>query len=89
MLTHLSSSLVGLTTIRSHRMQETCQLVFDEAQDVQTSARYMFLAASCWLSVWLDWICTFYIACVTFTCVALGNCINNILRFITLMLLKS
>lgn len=72
--THLSSSLVGLTTVRAHQSQVIFQRVFDEAQDVHSSAWYMFLATTRWFGIWLDWICVTYVACVTFTCVNLRDC---------------
>jgi ATP-binding cassette subfamily C (CFTR/MRP) protein 4 len=70
-LSHLSSSLTGLITIRAHQSQEICQRAFDDAQDVNTSARFIFIATSRWFAVWMDLIGAIYIACVTFTCVSL------------------
>jgi len=67
----LSSSLTGLITIRAHKSQELCQRVFDEAQDINTSARFLLMATIFWFGVWLDLIASTLIMCVTFTCVSL------------------
>nr|WEU39104.1 NIES ABC protein [Daphnia magna] len=69
--THLSSSLIGLTTLRAHRCEVIFQTIFDECQDVHTSAWYMFLSTTRWFGIWLDWICVIYVGCVTYACLAL------------------
>lgn len=69
--THLSSSLVGLVTLRAHRCQTIFQNVFDSCQDIHSSAWTMFLATARWFGIWLDWIAVVYVVCVTYTCVAL------------------
>ncbi|XP_045033102.1 ATP-binding cassette subfamily C member 4 isoform X3 [Daphnia magna] len=71
--THLSSSLVGLTTLRAHRCEVIFQTIFDECQDVHTSAWYMFLSTTRWFGIWLDWICVIYVGCVTYACLALRD----------------
>ena len=71
--THLSSSLVGLTTLRAHQAETIFQGIFDSSQDIHSSAWYMFLATTRWFGIWLDWICVIYVACVTYACVALHD----------------
>lgn len=71
---HLSSSVIGLTTIRAHESQAIFQKVFDEAQDEHSSAWYMYLATSRWFGFYLDWICNAYLACVTLACMMLRDC---------------
>lgn len=71
--THLSSSLVGLTTLRAHKGENIFQRIFDECQDVHSSAWCTFLGTSHWFGIWLDWIVVVYIACATFTCLALRD----------------
>ncbi|XP_046447926.1 ATP-binding cassette sub-family C member 4-like [Daphnia pulex] len=71
--THLSSSLVGLTTLRAHQCEVVFQQIFDECQDVHSSAWYMFLATTRWFGIWLDWICVTYVACVTYACLGLST----------------
>jgi len=45
--------------------------MFDELQDKNTSAYYLFVASGRWLSSGLNVALTFYLACVIFTCIAL------------------
>ncbi|XP_057378671.1 LOW QUALITY PROTEIN: ATP-binding cassette sub-family C member 4-like [Daphnia carinata] len=71
--THLSSSLVGLTTLRAHQCEGIFQNIFDECQDVHSSAWYMFLSTTRWFGIWLDWICVIYVGCVTYACLALRD----------------
>ncbi len=47
--------------------------MFDDKQDLHSGSWYMFIASSGWFATWLDWICNVYVACVTFTCVALRD----------------
>lgn len=68
---HLSTSLIGLTTVRARRCESIFECIFDQCQDAHSSAWFVFLATSRWFGVWLDWICVLYVACITFTCVAL------------------
>ena len=92
--THLSTSLVGLTTVRAHKSEVVFQRVFDDYQDIHSSAWYMFLATSRWFGVWLDWMCVFYIGCVTYACVSLRESkdytnicyLDNLLKIIFLQL---
>ena len=74
-LTHLSSTMMGLTTVRAHKCQSICQQVFDDSQNIHSSTWFMFLATTRWFGMWLDWMCAIYVACVTFACVSLryGN----------------
>ena len=74
MFTHLSSSLVGLSTLRAHGSEEIFERAFNDYQDVHSSAWYMFLATTRWFGIWLDWICVTYVACVTYACVGLRDC---------------
>ena len=73
MFTHLSSSLVGLTTLRAHKVQSVFQRIFDQHQNVHSSAFCTFLATSHWFGIWLDWIVVIYLAACTFTCLALRD----------------
>ena len=71
MFSHLSNSMIGLTTVRSRKCEKIFQRIFDDYQDCHTSAWYLFLATTRWFGVWLDWVCVIYTICVTYTCVAL------------------
>lgn len=62
---HLSVSLYGLATIRSFQIEPKFIRLFDVYQDNHTSTWFMFLGATRWLGVVLDWLCCIYITCVT------------------------
>ena len=72
--THLASSLVGLTTVRAHKSEVIFQRVFDQAQDVNSSAYYMYLASSRWFGFCLDWIGVSFVMWITFSCIYFRDC---------------
>jgi len=74
--THLSSSLIGLTTLRAHKAETIFQGIFDSSQDIHSSAWYMFLATTRWFGILLNWICVIYVAGVTDACVALRDAMS-------------
>ncbi|KRT84300.1 ABC transporter ATP-binding protein [Oryctes borbonicus] len=63
----MNSSLQGLATIRAFTEQETLKNVFDNLQDIHSSAWFMFLASSHTFGFFLDTICVVYICVVTFS----------------------
>lgn len=65
--THLSASLNGLSTIRAFQAETTLIAEFDAHQDMHSSAFYIFMATNRAFGFFLDFICTFYIAAVTFS----------------------
>jgi len=67
----ISDTVAGLTTLRAHQRQESHQKMFDERQDVNSSACYLFLAAGRWFSVGLNFALTIYLASVIFICISL------------------
>jgi ATP-binding cassette subfamily C (CFTR/MRP) protein 4 len=64
-LSHLSSSLQGLVTIRAFHNQPDQQAKFNGHQDLHTSAYYLYLASSSAFGFWLDFICGLYLSTVT------------------------
>ena len=72
--THLSSTVTGLTTIRAHKSQDVFQRLFDEAQNVNSSAYFMFIASSHWFGFYVDWICVIFVSSTTFGCIYLRDC---------------
>jgi ATP-binding cassette subfamily C (CFTR/MRP) protein 4 len=64
-LSHLSTSLYGLTTIRSFGTQSNFIEKFDSLQDKHTSAYFLFLCSTRWFGVVLDNLCVVYIIALT------------------------
>jgi len=62
---HLAASLNGLATIRALGVQPEFERKFDEYQDIHSSAWFLFVAASRWLGISLDWISLGYITVIT------------------------
>ncbi|KAJ8878175.1 hypothetical protein PR048_022642 [Dryococelus australis] len=64
---HLSSSINGLSTIRSRGAQEMSCNAFDNYQDKHTSSWYLFVASNTAFGLWLDNASNLFIAAITFT----------------------
>ncbi|XP_056644024.1 ATP-binding cassette sub-family C member 4-like isoform X1 [Diorhabda sublineata] len=62
--THLSASLQGLTTIRAFQAQDILKKEFDNFQNINTSAYFLFVGANRTFGFWLDFVCVIYIALV-------------------------
>ena len=62
---HLSTTLSGLATIRSFKVQDEFIRIFDKYQDTHTSAWFNYLSSGRWLSVSMDWLCLIFIGTVT------------------------
>lgn len=52
----VSSTLLGLSTIRSCRAQKIVRQDFDKRQDAHTSAHYLYLVTSAAYGFWLDFL---------------------------------
>ncbi|CAG13921.1 unnamed protein product, partial [Tetraodon nigroviridis] len=65
---HLSSTLLGLSTIRAFKAQQSFQQMFDEYQDIHSEAWFLFLTTSRWLAVRLDGICSVFVMATAFAC---------------------
>nr|CAI5849600.1 unnamed protein product [Callosobruchus analis] len=59
--THLSMSLQGLTTIRALRAEDALTREFDNYQNRNSAAYFMFIGASRTFGFWLDAICVIYV----------------------------
>ncbi|KAL7728494.1 hypothetical protein ACLKA6_012509 [Drosophila palustris] len=64
---HLSSSLMGLSIIRSHQMQEVVTKEFDLLQDVHSSVWQLMMSANTALGLWLDCVTSAFLTAVTFS----------------------
>uniref|UniRef100_A0A669C2N7 Multidrug resistance-associated protein 4 n=1 Tax=Oreochromis niloticus TaxID=8128 RepID=A0A669C2N7_ORENI len=69
-LSHLSSSLNGLSTIRASRSEEKLTKDFDVHQDLHSEAWFLFLMTSRWFALRLDSICSIFITLTAFGLVA-------------------
>uniref|UniRef100_A0A668SA07 Multidrug resistance-associated protein 4 n=1 Tax=Oreochromis aureus TaxID=47969 RepID=A0A668SA07_OREAU len=69
-LSHLSSSLNGLSTIRASRSEEKLTKDFDAHQDLHSEAWFLFLMTSRWFALRLDSICSIFITLTAFGLVA-------------------
>nr|CAH7718236.1 unnamed protein product [Callosobruchus chinensis] len=63
---HTSSTLYGLTTIRSSKAEKIITKEFDTLQDQHTSTWFLYLASSETFGFYLDIISTMFLAFVTF-----------------------
>ena len=59
----LSSSLIGMTSIRAFHAQERMIDEFNYLQDIHSSAWYTHLATQRWLAVCLDFTTVAYLTC--------------------------
>ncbi|VEN61107.1 unnamed protein product [Callosobruchus maculatus] len=59
--THLSTSLQGLTTIRALKAEDALTKEFDNYQNRNSAAYFMFIGASRTFGFWLDAICVIYV----------------------------
>uniref|UniRef100_A0A4W5NGP0 ATP-binding cassette, sub-family C (CFTR/MRP), member 4 n=1 Tax=Hucho hucho TaxID=62062 RepID=A0A4W5NGP0_9TELE len=72
-LSHLSSSLQGLWTIRAFRAEERFQNTFDAHQDLHTESWFLFLVTSRWFALRLDGICMAFVTVTAFGCLFLRD----------------
>jgi ATP-binding cassette subfamily C (CFTR/MRP) protein 4 len=61
---HVSSTMLGLQTIRAYRTEQTFTQEFDGHQDMHTAAAYLFSVTSRWFAVRLEWLCALFITAV-------------------------
>lgn len=62
--THTNATVNGLSTIRACKAQHIVAKEFDELQDINTSAWYIFAASSRALALWLESVCVVYMGVV-------------------------
>lgn len=60
-LSHVTTTVHGLSTIRAFSAQEILINEFDNIQDKHSSAWFLFLASSRCFGLWLDVICIIFI----------------------------
>ncbi|KAI2474069.1 ATP binding cassette (ABC) protein subfamily C member, provisional [Diabrotica virgifera virgifera] len=62
--THLSQSLQGLTTIRAFRAQEILKNEFDNYQNLNSAAYFLYFSCARTFGYWLDFFCLIYFTLV-------------------------
>ncbi|XP_077286529.1 putative multidrug resistance-associated protein lethal(2)03659 [Arctopsyche grandis] len=63
-VSHLSTSLKGLSTIRAYGVQQVLVEEFDSHQDLHSSVWFMFLGTSRAFGLWLDLMCVGFISAI-------------------------
>ncbi|KAK9504177.1 hypothetical protein O3M35_010565 [Rhynocoris fuscipes] len=72
-ITHLTSTLQGLITVRSSKAQKILVQQFDGHQDIHSSTWYIYLSINRAFAMWLDFICVIYNAVITLLFVYVNN----------------
>ncbi|KAL3999292.1 ATP-dependent DNA helicase PIF1 [Sarotherodon galilaeus] len=70
---HLSLSVLGLSTIRALKAEERLKKAFDAHQDLHSEAWFLFLMTSRWFALRLDSICSIFITLTAFGCILLRH----------------
>lgn len=71
MFSHLTATLLGISTIRSRGLQSNLAKEFDTLQDVHSGTWQLAVSANTALGLWLDCVSTAFVACVTFSFIVL------------------
>lgn len=75
---HLAATLNGLSTIRAFNAEEVLSEEFDNHQDLNSTAFFLFLAASRAFGFWLDFTLCVYIALVILSFFVMENSGGNV-----------
>lgn len=65
--THINATIQGLSTVRAFKAQKVLHTEYNNYQDKNTGALYLFFATTRAFALWLDLICVAYISVVTFS----------------------
>ncbi|XP_020629411.1 multidrug resistance-associated protein 4-like isoform X2 [Orbicella faveolata] len=66
-LSHLTTTLEGLPSIRTHNLQQLMMQEFNLCQDQHTETWFLFIATSRWFAYRLDFLCTLFVFMASFT----------------------
>ena len=70
---HLSESLLGLSTIRTFGRQQTAQEYFHEYLNQYSQGCYLFIVTTRWFGMRIDGLTTILLAAVAFSCIPLSS----------------
>ncbi|KAJ6635336.1 ATP-binding cassette sub-family C member 4 [Pseudolycoriella hygida] len=68
---HLTATLLGISTIRSRGLQPHLSKEFDTLQDSHSGTWQLAVSANTALGLWLDCVSTAFVACVTYSFIVL------------------
>ncbi|XP_037922724.1 probable multidrug resistance-associated protein lethal(2)03659 isoform X3 [Hermetia illucens] len=74
---HLSSSLSGISTIRSRGLQDTLMKEFDILQDVHSAVWHLTLSVNTALGLWFDLVSCSFLAAVSFSFILIHENTNS------------
>lgn len=66
-LAHLADTLEGIIIIRTYHMEEQFMKTFNEVQDRRSQIWFLVPHSARWMGIRLDFVCTLFVACATFT----------------------
>lgn len=72
---HLANTLSGISTIRAFAVHDDFLQQFNDYQDTHSSAWFLYIAASRWLTVSMDWLCLMFIS--SLVCVVIFSQLNT------------
>lgn len=75
---HLAATLNGLSTIRAFEAEKILALEFDNHQDLNSAAYYLFIASARAFGFWLDSVLVIYIAIVVLSFFVMGDSGGNV-----------
>ncbi|XP_038065584.1 multidrug resistance-associated protein 4-like [Patiria miniata] len=73
---HLSATLTGLSTVRAFKAQQRFTADFDGYLDGHTRAWFLFLSATRWFGIQLDFLCVLVITGVSLTCILAADLLD-------------
>ncbi|KAL5474531.1 hypothetical protein EMCRGX_G026489 [Ephydatia muelleri] len=73
---HLSESLLGLSTIRTFGRQQTAQEYFHEYLNQYSQGCYLFIVTTRWFGMRIDGLTTILLAAVAFSCIPLASSLD-------------
>ncbi|CAH1985088.1 unnamed protein product [Acanthoscelides obtectus] len=75
--TYINSTVTGLASIRSCKIENILVRQFDSHQDVNTSSWWLLAAVQCGLGIWIDALCAVFIACIAFSFIVVQSVLGN------------
>ncbi|XP_067134117.1 ATP-binding cassette sub-family C member 4-like, partial [Centruroides vittatus] len=74
---HLGSSLYGISTIRTCKVEKKFEFAFDQYQDRHTAVRFLFIGLSRWMAINEHALCTLYLVATIFILFLVSSAITG------------